>query len=281
MTGTGTTHPRCGCGPPSPRTSLRSQSGCSTPSRPWRRQEGVPRWRRPNVHRYTRRAYRYRSRAICNCSRRMQGHHHKLSYNYYRCRPTNNNRGRPDKHAGHPRTVYVREEAINAMVDQAFSEFLFHPQRRAGTGRARVRRVDTRPGPSYVPPCRQCSIVSVVIAPEVDRTRCPAPILSHSRIGVAAHGQTGSCGACAVGARRCPLGRRRGISVGTASWSRVRGAIGWHRLVTRASKSSCGFVGLVPRGWTMSCQNRAATKALVPRGGRVSLDDHTGTYSLR
>lgn len=60
----------------------------------------------------------------------MQGHGHKLGYTYYRCWPTNNNRGRPDKHAGHPRTVYVREEAITAVVDRAFSQFLFHPQRR-------------------------------------------------------------------------------------------------------------------------------------------------------
>ncbi len=83
-----------------------------------------------NVHRYTKRSYRYRSRVICDCGRRMQGHGHKLGYTYYRCWPTNNNRGRPDKHAGHPRTVYVREEAITAVVDQAFSQFLFHPQRR-------------------------------------------------------------------------------------------------------------------------------------------------------
>jgi site-specific DNA recombinase len=83
-----------------------------------------------NVHRYTRHAYRYRSRVICDCSRRMQGHTHKLGYTYYRCWPTNNNRGRPDKHVGHPRTVYIREEAIDTAVEQAFSEFLFHPQRR-------------------------------------------------------------------------------------------------------------------------------------------------------
>ncbi|TWE27586.1 recombinase family protein [Prauserella muralis] len=84
----------------------------------------------PNVHRYTRRTYRYRSRVICDCGRRMMGHRHKRGYTYYRCWPTNNNRGRPDKHSGHPRTVYVREESINAVVEQAFSEFLFHPDRR-------------------------------------------------------------------------------------------------------------------------------------------------------
>ena len=84
----------------------------------------------PNVHRYTQRTYRYRGRVICDCGRRMTGHPHERGYIYYRCWPTNNNRGRPDKYAGHPRTVYVREEAISAVVEQAFSEFLFHPHRR-------------------------------------------------------------------------------------------------------------------------------------------------------
>jgi hypothetical protein len=31
---------------------------------------------------------------------------------YYRCHPENNNRGRPDKYAGHPATVYMREDLI-------------------------------------------------------------------------------------------------------------------------------------------------------------------------
>lgn len=79
---------------------------------------------------YTQRTYRYRGRVICDCGRRMTGHPHERGYTYYRCWPTNNNRGRPDKHAGHPRTVYIREEAISAVVEQAFSQFLFHPHRR-------------------------------------------------------------------------------------------------------------------------------------------------------
>ncbi|WP_157529049.1 zinc ribbon domain-containing protein [Nocardia sp. NRRL S-836] len=84
----------------------------------------------PNTHRYTKRTYLFRSRVVRDCGRRMMGYRHKLRYTYYRCWPTNNNRGRPDKHAGHPRTVYVREEAIMTAVEHAYSEFLFHPGRR-------------------------------------------------------------------------------------------------------------------------------------------------------
>jgi hypothetical protein len=29
---------------------------------------------------------------------------------YYMCWPKNNNRGRPDKYAGHPKAVYIRED---------------------------------------------------------------------------------------------------------------------------------------------------------------------------
>ena len=85
----------------------------------------------PNAHRYTTRSYVFRGRVVCDCGRRMMGHHHKLGYTYYRCYPLSNNRGRPDKYAGHPRTVYVREDAITTTVERAFSEFLFHPERRA------------------------------------------------------------------------------------------------------------------------------------------------------
>jgi hypothetical protein len=49
----------------------------------------------------------------------MVGHRHKLGHVHYRCWPTNNNRGRPDKHADHPRTVHVREEAITTAVEDA------------------------------------------------------------------------------------------------------------------------------------------------------------------
>ncbi len=84
----------------------------------------------PNTHPATKRTYLFRGRVVCDCGRRMMGHPHKQGYTYYRCWPTNNNRGRPDKHAEHPRTVYIREEMIITAVERAYSEFLFHPGRR-------------------------------------------------------------------------------------------------------------------------------------------------------
>jgi site-specific DNA recombinase len=48
---------------------------------------------------------------------------------YYRCHPENNNRGRPDKYAGHPATIYMREDLIMTQVNQFFAERVFGPQR--------------------------------------------------------------------------------------------------------------------------------------------------------
>lgn len=44
---------------------------------------------------------------------------------YYLCRPGNNNRGRPDNYAGHPKTLYLREDAILASVGRFLSDRLF------------------------------------------------------------------------------------------------------------------------------------------------------------
>ncbi len=49
---------------------------------------------------------------------------------YYRCHPANNNRGRPDKYAGHPATIYLREDLILTEVNRFFAERIFGPQRR-------------------------------------------------------------------------------------------------------------------------------------------------------
>jgi hypothetical protein len=49
---------------------------------------------------------------------------------YYRCHPENNNRGRPDKYAGHPATIYVREDLIMTEVSRFFAERVFGAQRR-------------------------------------------------------------------------------------------------------------------------------------------------------
>jgi hypothetical protein len=48
----------------------------------------------------------------------------------YRCHPENNNRGRPDKYAGHPATIYMREDLIMIEVNRFFAERIFGPQRR-------------------------------------------------------------------------------------------------------------------------------------------------------
>jgi site-specific DNA recombinase len=83
-----------------------------------------------DVHPETTRGYLFRSRVKCDCDRRMMGHHRRKGLIYYRCWPTNNNRGRPDKHAGHPRTIYIREEAIITAVNQVYTTYLFAPDRR-------------------------------------------------------------------------------------------------------------------------------------------------------
>jgi hypothetical protein len=50
---------------------------------------------------------------------------------YYTCWPKNNNRGRPDKYAGHPKAVYLREDAVLDAVSSFFADRMFGPQRRA------------------------------------------------------------------------------------------------------------------------------------------------------
>ncbi len=75
------------------------------------------------------RTYRFRRRVLCDCGRRMMGHTRPGGV-YYRCYPAGNNRGRPDKHEGHPPTVYMREDLIMAEVSRFFAERVFGPNRR-------------------------------------------------------------------------------------------------------------------------------------------------------
>ena len=49
---------------------------------------------------------------------------------YYRCHPANNNRGRPDKHADHPPTVYMREDLVLIEISKLYAERVFGCQRR-------------------------------------------------------------------------------------------------------------------------------------------------------
>lgn len=76
------------------------------------------------------RTYLLRSRVTCDCGRRMMGMVRKSGV-YYRCHPAGNNRGRPDKHEGHPPTVYIREDLILDQVEAFFNERLFGAQRHA------------------------------------------------------------------------------------------------------------------------------------------------------
>jgi hypothetical protein len=85
----------------------------------------------PNSHPSTQRTYLLRGRVRCACGRRMLGHHHANGYAYYRCYPAGNNRGRPDKHAGHPKTIYLREDALLDAITEFYTERLFGPDRAA------------------------------------------------------------------------------------------------------------------------------------------------------
>lgn len=75
------------------------------------------------------RTYLFRGRVLCDCGRRMIGNP-RHNTTYYRCHPANNNRGRPDKHADHPPTVYMREDLLITAVNRLYSERVFGPQRR-------------------------------------------------------------------------------------------------------------------------------------------------------
>ncbi|GAA3582093.1 hypothetical protein GCM10022222_78620 [Amycolatopsis ultiminotia] len=84
----------------------------------------------PNVHPQTRRTYMLRGMVFCGCGRRMFGtHRHNTAY--YMCWPKNNNRGRPDTYAGHPKAIYLREPSILDAVSQFLADRVFGPRRRA------------------------------------------------------------------------------------------------------------------------------------------------------
>ncbi|GLY38815.1 putative recombinase [Amycolatopsis sp. NBRC 101858] len=94
----------------------------------------------PNSHPQTRRTYAFRGMIFCPCGRRMVGdpRHGRA---YYLCRPSNNNRGRPDKYAGHPKTLYLREDAILDAVAAFFADRVFGPDRK-GIIEAQLAGVD-------------------------------------------------------------------------------------------------------------------------------------------
>lgn len=82
----------------------------------------------PSAHPATRRTYLLRGMVFCGCGRRMFGNH-RHDNGYYTCYPRNNNRGRPDKYAGHPKAVYLREDAILDAITRFFADRVFGPHR--------------------------------------------------------------------------------------------------------------------------------------------------------
>ncbi|WP_309235712.1 recombinase family protein [Amycolatopsis sp. SID8362] len=82
-----------------------------------------------NVHPQTKRTYLFRGMVFCSCGRRMIGvPRHGRSY--YLCRPSNTNRGRPDKYLGHEKALYFREDALLDAVSRFFADRVFGSDRR-------------------------------------------------------------------------------------------------------------------------------------------------------
>ncbi|MBP2182233.1 recombinase family protein [Amycolatopsis magusensis] len=83
-----------------------------------------------STHPAARRTNVLRGMVFCSCGRRMFGDAaHRFVY--YKCWPRNNNRGRPDKYEGHPKTVYLREDALLDAIARFFTDRVFGEQRRA------------------------------------------------------------------------------------------------------------------------------------------------------
>ncbi|SDN05036.1 recombinase family protein [Allokutzneria albata] len=87
----------------------------------------------PNRHPQTQRTYVLRGIVFCHCGRRMCGNH-RHNTTYYMCNPRNNNRGRPDKYAHHPKTVYLREDTLLDALSTALTHWVFGPERRTILG---------------------------------------------------------------------------------------------------------------------------------------------------
>jgi site-specific DNA recombinase len=84
-----------------------------------------------NTHPATTRTYLFRGMIHCGCRRRLNGtQRRKHTITYYQCWPRSNNRGRPDKLTGHPKTVYINETAVLAAVSTFYAERVFGRQRR-------------------------------------------------------------------------------------------------------------------------------------------------------
>lgn len=95
-----------------------------------------------NTHPLTRRTYVLRSLIVHECGRRMCGTR-RHGATYYICRPSNNDRGRPDRHVGHEKAAYIREDAILEAVSAFYGDRVFGAHRR-DLFRAVLATVDDR-----------------------------------------------------------------------------------------------------------------------------------------
>jgi hypothetical protein len=83
----------------------------------------------PNNHPATRRKYVLRGMVFHGCGRRMYGNH-RHNCEYYMCHPMSNNRGRPDKYAGHEKAAYICGDLILDAVSAFYTDRIFGAHRR-------------------------------------------------------------------------------------------------------------------------------------------------------
>jgi hypothetical protein len=82
-----------------------------------------------NKHPAARRTYVFRGMVRCGCGRLMAGNG-RTTRTYYTCWPKADNRGRETSFAGHPKSVYLREDLILDAVSAFLADRLFGPHRR-------------------------------------------------------------------------------------------------------------------------------------------------------
>ncbi|CAO5152081.1 site-specific DNA recombinase [Frankia sp. AiPs1] len=79
-----------------------------------------------NRHPATKRTYLFRGMIHCTCGRRMFGTVRDSSAPVcYKCWPRANNRGRDDNFAGHPKSVRIREDVLEAAIADFYTERVF------------------------------------------------------------------------------------------------------------------------------------------------------------
>jgi site-specific DNA recombinase len=84
----------------------------------------------PNKHPATTRTYRLRAYIICElCGRRLCGKARRISY--YACEPVPAHHANEDWFATHPKSLWVREDALLELVRSFFSRRIFGPTRQA------------------------------------------------------------------------------------------------------------------------------------------------------